>query len=135
MVKKNTAANLSINCRLTITLFVITSTESSHRFSASHNFSFVSARSSSPLHRNRQPNTTADSRVCFCPRIPSCAAYWRNRRCLPSSALRVSKIFLDMQSLLFSGCGSCRIRESFCPAKCIFLSAVRRLTASQTKHM
>ena len=67
-----------------ITSLVIISTESSHRFSASHRTSFFSVRSSSPSHRNRLPNTTADSRVCFYRRIPSYAAYWQNRKCRPS---------------------------------------------------
>lgn len=99
---------------------------SAHRFSASHRISFFSVRSSSPLHRNRPPNTTEDSRVCFYRRIPSYAAYWQNRRCPPFSALRISTIFGDMRFSPSSGCGSCRIRESFCPARCIFLSAARR---------
>lgn len=42
---------------------------------------------------------------------------------------------LFMQSLLSSGCESCRSRESLYPAKCIFLSEARRLTASQKIRM
>ena len=67
-----------------ITSFVIISTESSHRFSASHKISFVSVRSSSLSHRNRLPNTTEDSHACSYRRIPSYAAYWQNRKCRPS---------------------------------------------------
>lgn len=67
-----------------ITSLVITSIESSHRFSASHNFSSVSVRSFWLSHRNRPPNTKADIRSYFCRRIPSCAAYWQNRKCRPS---------------------------------------------------
>lgn len=86
-----------------ITSLVIILTEFSHRFSASHNFSFVSVRSFWLSHRNRPPNTTEDSRVCFYRRIPSYAAYWQNRRCPPFSALRISTIFGDMRFLPSSG--------------------------------